>query len=89
LPAGQANPSRQASQSPARQNQPRTFDGISLGFSDCKGDDESVLFTVWLPEGSAVEDVMVVRGTLKIIQHAPSQINPNGFTEYRLICEKR
>jgi len=48
---------------------------------DCKGDDESVLFTVWLPEGSAVEDEMVVTGALKIIQHAPSQINPDGFTE--------
>jgi hypothetical protein len=51
---------------------------------DCKGDDDSILFTLWLPEGSAVEEVMVVRGTLKIIQHAPSQINPDGFTEYRL-----
>jgi hypothetical protein len=37
-----------------------------------------VLFTVWLPEGSAVEDEMVVTGTLKIIQHVPSQINPEG-----------
>jgi hypothetical protein len=56
---------------------------------DCKGDNESVLFTLWLPEGSAVEDEMVVTGTLKIIQHAPSQINPDGFTEYRLIGESR
>jgi hypothetical protein len=56
---------------------------------DRKGDDESVLFTVWLPEGSAVEDEMVVRGTLKIIRPAPSQINPHGFTEYRLIGESR
>jgi hypothetical protein len=54
-----------------------------------KGDDESVLFTVWLPEGSAVKDEMVVTATLKIIQHAPSQINPDGFTEYRLICQDR
>jgi hypothetical protein len=56
---------------------------------DCKGDDESVLFTLWLPEGSAVEEVMVVTGTPKIIWHAPSQINPDGFTEYRLIGESR
>jgi hypothetical protein len=56
---------------------------------DCKGDDESVLFTVWLPEESAVEDVMVVTATLKIIQHVPSQINPDGFTEYRLLGESR
>jgi hypothetical protein len=32
---------------------------------------------------------MVVTGTLKIIHHAPSQINPDGFTEYRLIGESR
>jgi hypothetical protein len=32
---------------------------------------------------------MVVRGTLKIIRHVPSQINPDGFTEYRLICQSR
>jgi hypothetical protein len=56
---------------------------------DCKGDDADVLFTVWLPEGSAVEDEMVVRGSLKIIRHAPSQINPDGFTEYRLMCGSR
>jgi hypothetical protein len=56
---------------------------------DCKGDDADVLFTLWLPEGSAVEDEMVVTGTLKIIRHAPSQINPDGFAEYRLICESR
>jgi hypothetical protein len=56
---------------------------------DCKGDEESVLFTVWLREGSAVEDEMVVTGALKIIERAPSQINPNGFTEYRLIGESR
>jgi hypothetical protein len=56
---------------------------------DCKGDDADVLFTLWLPEGSTVEDVMVVTGTLKIIRHAPSQINPAGFTEYRLVCQSR
>jgi hypothetical protein len=48
-----------------------------------------MLFTVWLPEGSEVEDEMVVTGTFKIIRHAPSQINPDGFTEYRLIGERR
>jgi hypothetical protein len=32
---------------------------------------------------------MVVTGALKIIRHAPSQINPVGFTEYRLICDSR
>jgi hypothetical protein len=56
---------------------------------DCKGDDADVLFTLWLPEGSAIEDEMVVRGTLKIIRHTPSQISPDGFTEYRLIGESR
>jgi hypothetical protein len=56
---------------------------------DCKGDDADVLFTLWLPEGSAVEDVRVVTGTLKIIHHARSQINPDGFTEYRLLGERR
>jgi hypothetical protein len=50
---------------------------------------KSVLFTLWLPEGSETEDEMVVTGTLKIIQHAPSQINPMGFTEYRLVGESR
>jgi hypothetical protein len=32
---------------------------------------------------------MGVTGTLKIIHHTPSQINPQGFTEYRLLGESR
>jgi hypothetical protein len=55
---------------------------------DCKGDDEAVLYTIWLPEGSVVADEMLVRGSLVVIKH-PASGDFAGFTEYRLRCESR